>query len=85
MYALGFGFPILVRSLISYVASAQGLPISVIFSGMAIAETAGSFIGAIVLTTIFTQTLEFGGWLAGTPFFVCAVSLFTTSLYLLVC
>ncbi|CAO2655437.1 Nn.00g105010.m01.CDS01 [Neocucurbitaria sp. VM-36] len=73
IYALGFGFPITVRSLLSSLATTHNLPIPVIFSGMAIAETAGSFIGATVLTGAFTRTLDVNGWARGTPFFICSI------------
>jgi hypothetical protein len=73
LYALGFAFPITVRSLLSNLATAHNLPIPIIFSGAAIAETAGSFIGATALTGAFTKTLNAGGWVRGVPFLICSV------------
>ncbi|KAJ4367023.1 hypothetical protein N0V83_007553 [Neocucurbitaria cava] len=73
IYALGFGFPITVRSLLSTLATTHDLPIPVVFSGMAIFETAGSFIGATALTGAFTRTLDLKGWVQGTPFFICSI------------
>jgi len=74
IYAAGFGFPVLVRSMISSAATAYNLPIPLLFSGLAITETAGSFIGATLLTTAFVKTLGLHGWLQGLPFWICAVS-----------
>ncbi|PSN59644.1 MFS general substrate transporter [Corynespora cassiicola Philippines] len=73
LYSLGFGFSIAVRSLLSSLATKQDLPIPVIFSGIGIAETAGSFIGATALTGAFTRTLDLDGWIRGTPFFICSI------------
>lgn len=73
MYALGFGYPITVRSLLSELATKHSLPIPVIFAGMAVAETTGSFVGATVLTGAFTRTLDFEGWARGLPFFIGSV------------
>lgn len=61
--------------MLSSLASAKDLPIPIIFSGIAIAETAGSFIGATVFTGVFTRTLEFHGIGRGAPFFISAVSI----------
>ncbi|KAA6412999.1 MAG: hypothetical protein FRX48_02742 [Lasallia pustulata] len=72
VYAFGFGFPVLARSLVTSTASANNIPIPLLYSGLAIAETVGSFIGATVLTAAFTGTISQGGVIAGIPFFVCA-------------
>ncbi|SLM38479.1 hypothetical protein LPUS_08699 [Lasallia pustulata] len=45
IYAFGFGFPVLVRSLVTSTASANDIPIPLLYSGLAIAETLGSFMG----------------------------------------
>ena len=73
VYSSGFGFPIVIRSLVTSVATANHLSIPLLYSGLAIAETIGSFIGATVLTTAFTTTIDIGGAVAGVPFFVCSV------------
>ncbi len=73
VYSAGFGFPIVIRSLVTSVATANHLSIPLLYSGLAIAETIGSFVGAIVLTAAFTSTIDNGGAIAGVPFFVCSV------------
>ena len=60
--------------MVTSTASANDIPIPLLYSGLAIAETLGSFIGATVLTAAFTSTIGQGGVIAGIPFFVCAVS-----------
>lgn len=77
IYASGFGFPVVVRSMVTSSATARNIPIPVLYSGLAIAETTGSFIGAVVLTATFTTTLAYGGIVAGVPFFICSVSIFS--------
>ncbi|KAL2869468.1 major facilitator superfamily domain-containing protein [Aspergillus lucknowensis] len=78
IYASGFIFPVVVRSLVTSAAAGyghghgHGIPIPLLYSGIAIAETAGSFIGATLLTGAFTSTLSRGGVVAGVPFFICS-------------
>ena len=74
MYASGFGFSVIIRSLVTSAATANNLSIPLLYSGLAIAETVGSFIGATLLTAAFTSTIDAGGEIAGVPFFVCSVS-----------
>jgi hypothetical protein len=74
IYALGFGFAVVVRSIVTQAANANNLSIPLLYSGLAIAETAGSFIGATVLTAAFTSTIGKGGVIAGIPFLICSVS-----------
>lgn len=76
IYALGFGFAVVVRSIVTQAANANNISIPLLYSGLAIAETAGSFIGATVLTAAFTSTIGKGGVVAGIPFLICSVSQF---------
>ena len=73
VYSSGFGFPIVVRSLATFAATANHLSVPLLYSGLAIAETIGSFVGATVLTAAFTNTIGIGGAIAGVPFYVCSV------------
>ena len=74
VYAAGFGFPVLVRSFVVHrVEGEPGHSIPLLFSGLAIAETAGSFMGATALTAIFTSSLGQANLWAGAPFFLCSV------------
>jgi hypothetical protein len=77
LYAAGFAYPVLVRSIVTSFASINDIPVTILFSGLAYAETLGSFVGATVLTAGFTATLQNGGILAGMPFFLSAVRLFS--------
>ena len=58
----------------THAATASNISIPILYSGLAIAETAGSFIGATVLTGAFTSTIGNGGVIAGVPFLICSVS-----------
>ena len=77
IFASGFGFPVLVRSLATSAASAHGFTVPVLYSGLAYSETMGSFLGATIVTTAFTSTISYGGAAAGIPFITCAVRSFT--------
>ena len=73
VYSSGFGVPIVVRSLVTSTATATHHSIPLLYSGLAIAETIGSFVDATVLTAAFTSTIGIGGAIAGVPFYVCSV------------
>lgn len=73
VYSSGFGFSTVIRSLVTSAATANHLSIPLLYSGLAIAETIGSFVGATVLTAVLTTTIDIGGAIAGVPFFVCSV------------
>jgi hypothetical protein len=85
IFAFGFGYPVLIRSIVTAHAAANDIPVSLLYSGLAYAETLGSFIGATVLTAAFTSTISKGGAIAGIPFFICTVRISQYSCLVLQC
>jgi hypothetical protein len=75
VFALGSGFPVLVRSIATSSANANKFSVPLLYGGFAYAETFGSFTGATAVTAAFTSTLNFSGVAAGVPFLVSTVSL----------
>ena len=72
IYALGFGFDTIVRSLITSVVQEDHY--SRLYSGIAVAETIGSLLGSLALTEALVQGFNHGGPLFGLPFYVCTIS-----------
>ena len=72
IYALGFGFDTIVRSLITSVVPEDYY--SRLYSGIAVAETIGSLFGSIALTAALVEGFDHGGPLFGLPFFVCTIA-----------
>jgi hypothetical protein len=75
IFASGFGFPVLVRSLATAAATTHGFTVSVLYSGLAYSETVGSSLGTTVVTAAFTSTISYGGAAGGTPSITCVVRL----------
>lgn len=73
IYAVGFGFTTLIRTLVT--ATVPKEQISRLYSGLALAETMGSIFGALFMTAAFTQSVSAGGWWwSGVPVYACGVS-----------
>ena len=60
IYASGFAFSTLIRTLVT--ATVPEEQISQLYSGLAMAETTGSILGALFATAAFTQSVSLGGW-----------------------
>lgn len=72
VYAAGFGFSTLVRTLVTSTVPEEY--IARLYSGLALAETVGSLTGSVALTASFTTSMKLGAVGMGLPYYICSVS-----------